>query len=118
MQHLCQRHRALRCSIVVTIQKNTFVKFVSHVKKYRHIERLSQEELADLMGVHRATIIRLETSQCQPSFELAYKLAKRFSIHIDELFTFIDETDRNEKLNARLRAMQPRIHPSRIMKAK
>lgn len=47
---------------------------------------LTQQALADLVGVTRGTIIALEKGSYNPSLELAFRLAKIFKISVDEIF--------------------------------
>ena len=49
---------------------------------------LTQEELADDLGVTRQTIISLENGKYCASLLLAHKAAKRFGTTIEELFIF------------------------------
>jgi putative transcriptional regulator len=42
-------------------------KFVCNLKKYRVAQELTQEQLADIVGVRRETIMRLEKAQYNPS---------------------------------------------------
>ena len=46
-------------------------KFVCNLKKYRVAQELTQEQLADIVGVRRETIMRLEKAQDNPSRKLA-----------------------------------------------
>ena len=41
--------------------------YISHLKKYRQLAELTQEELANRIGVRRETIIRLESAKYNPS---------------------------------------------------
>ena len=50
--------------------------------------RMSQQELADLVGVSRQTIIQLERNRYNPSMLLAYSIAKVFDVAIEDLFDF------------------------------
>ena len=52
---------------------------------------LSQQELADKLGVSRQTISSLETGRYNPSIFLAYKIAKYFGMTIEEVFIFDEE---------------------------
>jgi len=55
--------------------------------KLARVEReLSQEQLADLVGVTRQTISAIETGKYCPSALLAFVLAKQLDKPIDELF--------------------------------
>ena len=60
----------------------------SRLKEYRIKVDLTQEGLADLVGVTRQTINALELGKYEPSLTLAYKLARYFHVHIDDLFVF------------------------------
>jgi putative transcriptional regulator len=51
---------------------------------------LSQEELAELVGVTRQTISSIETGQYCPSALLALRLAVTFGKHFEDLF-FLEE---------------------------
>ncbi len=51
---------------------------------------MTQQHLADLLGVSRQTIISIESGKYQPSLELAFKLAKAFGKRVDEVFVFMD----------------------------
>ena len=46
-------------------------KFVCNLKKYRVAQELTQEQLADIVGVRRETIMRLEKAQYNPSLKLS-----------------------------------------------
>lgn len=63
-------------------------KFDSKIHIYRATKRMSQQELADLVGVSRQTIIQLERNRYNPSMLLAYNIAKVFDVTIEELFDF------------------------------
>lgn len=55
--------------------------------KLARVEReLSQEQLANLVGVTRQTISAIETGKYCPSAMLAFVLAKQLDKPIDELF--------------------------------
>ena len=63
-------------------------KFDSKIHIYRATKRMSQQELADLVGVSRQTIIQLERNRYNPSMLLAYNIARIFDVTIEELFNF------------------------------
>ncbi len=46
----------------------------------------SQADLADLAGVSRQTIHALEKGKYDPSLPLAFKLARLFELHIEDIF--------------------------------
>ena len=60
----------------------------NRIKELREKENLTQEQLAREMDVSRQTIISIEVGRYKPSLTLAYKLARRFSCCIEEVFDF------------------------------
>jgi putative transcriptional regulator len=54
--------------------------------KRRETEGLSQEALADAVGVTRQTINAIERDRYDPSLELAFALADYFDCRIEDLF--------------------------------
>ncbi len=60
------------------------------VKELRKKQKLTQEELADLIGVSRQAINAIEKEKFDPSLPTAFKMAKLFKTTIEELFTFSD----------------------------
>jgi len=65
---------------------------INNVKERRLAKGLTQEELAQLTGVRRETIIFLEKGKYNPSLRLAYKTAKVLEASIEDIFSFEDET--------------------------
>ena len=64
-----------------------------HVKN--HIRRLrfehgemTQEQLADKVGVTRQTIIALEADKYVPSLGLAFRIARVFRVTVEDVFQF------------------------------
>lgn len=64
----------------------------TRIKELRARYDLTQEELANRVGVRRETIGFLEKGKYNPSLKLAYKVARTLETTIDELFIF-DEAD-------------------------
>ncbi|MDD1654069.1 MAG: helix-turn-helix transcriptional regulator [Methanomicrobiales archaeon] len=56
------------------------------VKVYRAIHDLTQEQLADALGVTRQTILAIEKGKYDPSLELAFRIARHFRVSIEEVF--------------------------------
>ena len=50
--------------------------FICNLKKYRQLAGLTQDELAQIVGVRRETIIRLESAKYNPSLKLAIDISK------------------------------------------
>ena len=62
--------------------------FESKIHVHRATKRMTQQELADLVGVSRQTIMQLERNRYNPSMLLAYSIAKVFDVTIEDLFDF------------------------------
>jgi len=60
----------------------------TRIKEYRAKQNLTQEKLAEMVGVRRETIIFLEQGKYNPSLRLAYNVAKTLGTTIDRLFIF------------------------------
>jgi len=58
------------------------------IKEIRNKHGLTQEELANRVGVRRETIIFLEQGKYNPSLKLAMDIAKEFKIKVDDLFFY------------------------------
>ncbi|MDE2037847.1 MAG: helix-turn-helix transcriptional regulator [Patescibacteria group bacterium] len=62
----------------------------SHVenklKEIRMRAGLTQEGLADAIGVSRQTIISIEKGKYVPSVALALKIARRFNLTVEDIF--------------------------------
>ncbi|MHA1803862.1 MAG: helix-turn-helix transcriptional regulator [Promethearchaeota archaeon] len=66
-------------------------RLVSRVKELREAQNLSQQELANLVGVSRQTIYFLEKGAYNPSLTLSFRLAETFNKTIEEIFYFEPE---------------------------
>lgn len=56
------------------------------VAELRKLNNLSQQELADLIGVSRKTISTIETGRFTPSVVIALKIARHFEQPVESLF--------------------------------
>ena len=54
---------------------------------------MTQQELANRVGVSRQTIIQLERNKYNPSLLLAHDIADVFGVTIEDIFTFKKLTD-------------------------
>ena len=63
----------------------------TRIKEYRARQNLTQEKLAEIVGVRRETIIFLEQGKYNPSLKLAYNIAKALNTTIDEMFILDDD---------------------------
>jgi putative transcriptional regulator len=51
---------------------------------------MTQQALADIVGVTRQTIIAIEQGQYAPSLEAAFKIARAFSVPLETVFQYQD----------------------------
>lgn len=58
------------------------------IKEYRAKLGLTQEQLAEIVGVRRETIVFLEQGKYNPSLKLAHDVAKVLKVKIDDLFIY------------------------------
>ncbi|MDE6552325.1 MAG: helix-turn-helix transcriptional regulator [Muribaculaceae bacterium] len=66
----------------------------NNIRVERAIRRISQQELAEAIGVSRQTIFSIENNKYVPSTELALKLSAYFNKTVNELF-WLSETNAN-----------------------
>ena len=58
----------------------------NNIRKFRKEKKLRQEDLAQLLGVTRQTIIAIENNKYNPTLELAMKLAHQLQTTVEDLF--------------------------------
>ena len=63
----------------------------NRIAQLRKEGRVTQEELAEAVGVTRQTIISLENGRYNASLLLAHRLAQYFHLTIEELFVFEED---------------------------
>ena len=62
--------------------------FRCELKKYRQLKNLTQEQLGQMVGVRRETIMRLEAGKYNPSLKLAVDIARVVEAPIEDIFIF------------------------------
>ena len=63
----------------------------NRIKELRKEKKITQDELANIVGVTRQTIISLENGKYNASLQLAFKISKYFNMHIEDVFIFEEE---------------------------
>ncbi len=58
----------------------------NRLKAFRDTQGLTQEKLAEQVGVSRQTIISIEGGRYVPSLELALKFGQAFNCQVEDLF--------------------------------
>ena len=56
------------------------------IRELRKSKNLRQEDLAEILGVTRQTIIAIENNKYDPTLELAMKISKFFEVSVNEIF--------------------------------
>jgi len=67
--------------------------FKTNMCEFRKEMKLQQAELADMVGVRRETIGKLENGKYNPSLKLAMDIAKVFGKTVEEVFIFEEDPD-------------------------
>ena len=58
----------------------------NNIKELRKRRKLRQEDLAEILGVTRQTIIAIENNKYDPTLELAMKISEFFEVTVNEIF--------------------------------
>ncbi|WP_284646623.1 helix-turn-helix transcriptional regulator [Paenibacillus silviterrae] len=68
----------------------------NHIRRLRfNHDEMTQQQLADKVGVTRQTIVALEKGNYSPSLELAFRIARTFDLPLEEVF-FYEEVEKGE----------------------
>lgn len=54
-------------------------------------DEMTQQELAELIGVTRQTVVAIEKGKYAPSLEVAFRIATLFELPVDEVFQYDPE---------------------------
>lgn len=65
----------------------------NRVEEYRKTMNEKQEDLANIVGVSRQTIISIEKGKYNPSILLAFKISNHFNKPIEEVFIYEEGND-------------------------
>ena len=69
------------------------MQLINHIKQHRARLDLTQQALAERLGVRRQTILAIEKGQFVPSALLAFRIARELGMAVDELFELRDGGD-------------------------
>ena len=64
----------------------------NNIKELRKGRKLRQEDLAEILGVTRQTVIAIENNKYDPTLELAMKISEYFNVSVNEIFHFEQDT--------------------------
>lgn len=65
----------------------------NNIKVFRAKQNLTQEQLAEKIGVSRQTVNAIESNKYLPSLGLAFKLARLFDAKLEDIFIYEDTED-------------------------
>lgn len=60
----------------------------NRVHELRTMAGMTQQQLADEVGVTRQTVISIERNKYSPSLEVAFRVARALGVGIDDVFSF------------------------------
>jgi putative transcriptional regulator len=63
------------------------------LKVYRAMHDLTQDALAQKLGITRQTVLSIEKEKYDPSLELAFKIANLFNVTIEDIFSYRTNRD-------------------------
>lgn len=69
---------------------NLYIKLGQHIRQLRHIQGISQERLAEEVGVHRTYIGAIERGEKRVSLAIVGDIAAVLQIELVEMFRFGD----------------------------
>jgi putative transcriptional regulator len=62
------------------------------LKVHRATRNLTQEQLAESLGVSRQTVNAIESDKYLPTLGLAFRIARFFNVSIEDIFIYKEET--------------------------
>ena len=72
----------------------------NNIRKLRfNNNEMTQERLAEKVGVTRQTIIAIESAKYAPSLDLAFRIALAFGVPLGEVFSYDPEDDSDQTIN-------------------
>lgn len=78
------------------MRKNLGDSISNKVYEYRVLARMSQVELAEKVGVSKQTIFVMEKGNYVPTLLLAFRIANFFKVDVNDIFTYLEGSEKNE----------------------
>ena len=76
--------------------------FECRLKKYRQLKDLTQEQLAEKLGVSRQAVTKWETDTGIPDIENIKSISSLFDISIDELLSNENASQKNQIISLKV----------------
>ncbi len=67
------------------------MKVNNKIKTIREQREIPQKDMATVLGVSRQTMTAIENMKYNPSLELTLKIAKFFSMSVEDIFELVEE---------------------------
>lgn len=66
----------------------------NNIRKLRfHHNEMTQQQLAEKVGVTRQTIVAIEKGKYSPTLELAFRIALVFKLPLQDVFSYVDNDE-------------------------
>lgn len=66
----------------------------NQIRKFRfNAGEMTQQELADKIGVTRQTVLAIESQKYSPTLELAFKIAHEFGVSLEDIFRYCPDEE-------------------------
>jgi putative transcriptional regulator len=66
----------------------------NNIRKLRFFQNeMTQQQLAEKVGVTRQTIIAMEQGKYSPSLELAFRIARVFNVPLEDVFSYATDNE-------------------------
>ncbi|WP_449355512.1 helix-turn-helix transcriptional regulator [Virgibacillus natechei] len=82
---------------MLTLKKEDEDYIENKVYEHRVLKRMTQKDLAEAVGVSKQTIFVMEKNNYSPSLVLAFRIADFFNVDVNDIFTYVKGSDKNEK---------------------
>jgi putative transcriptional regulator len=83
-----------RCIITAKESKLGQSTIRNNIRKLRfNHDEMTQQQLAEQVGVTRQTIVAIEQGKYSPSLELAFRIARAFNLPLEEVFSYESQDD-------------------------
>lgn len=72
----------------------TKTRVTNRIRELRfHAGEMTQQELAERIGVSRQTVVAIEKARYSPTLELAFRIARVFGVPLDQVFRYAAEEE-------------------------
>jgi len=67
----------------------------NQIRELRAVREMTQQDLADRVGVTRQTVIAMEQDKYSPSLETAFKVAMALGVTLEHCFQYVPDGKRS-----------------------